>query len=853
MRRLASITFCTTLTLFCVQLIHTPSAHSAVLNPSALSNVQNENEETAEDEKPKPPVSIEEFGKHKQRHDGFIPFFWDETTGKVFLEISRPDQEFLYVHSLATGLGSNPVGLDRGQLGDQKVVRFTRIGPKVLLIQRNLRFRANTDNELERRAVEQSFAQSTIWGGTVVAKTGHSFVVDATDLLLSDVHGVISTLSDSDQGDYSLDKSRSAVFLPRCKAFPKNTELESTLTFTGKKPGRYVRQTTPTPQAITLRQHHSFIELPDGNYRPRKYDVRCPSLFITFADYASPLDEPLEHRWILRHRLQKKTPGPEPSEAVEPIIYYVDAGAPKLVQQALVDGASWWDSAFEAAGFKNAFQVKLLPPNADPLDVRYNVIQWVHRSTRGWSYGGSVIDPRTGEIIKGHVTLGSLRVRQDQLLINSLATKQQPRAGCACCGIGGIAEEATLAELAQSGNSLPVALARIRQLSAHEVGHTIGFVHNFAASTYADRASVMDYPAPRVKISDNGKLDFSDAYGVGIGEWDKVSVQYAYSEFSKDSESAQLNAILDKAAAENMIFISDADARPAGAAHPLANLWDNGTDPLAELKHVMKVRQIAIQSFDPAALPAGTTTADIAQYFTPIYLHHRYQLQAAGKLIGGQHYSYGYANQQKETLSVPAAVQTEAVVAIFDSIQPEALVIDPALLKKISPRPYQTIRDEEILPTWSGRIFDPSAAAKVAVELTLDELLEPRRLNRLAQQKQQGEDSISVSSLISGMVAVLWNRGKLTSDKQIVADITKEAVVVRLVQLVDDQGTSFAVRDAAHTGLQEILGRESPNNAPTSSRSTLYRKIQLFLERPVPSMPGSIAPDAPPGSPIGLR
>lgn len=844
MRRLVSSSLFATFTLLSLQFTQTLPARGALLDSK---------EEQTESKEPKRPESIEDFARHKQRNEGFVPFYWDRTTGRVFLEISRPDQEFLYVHSLATGLGSNPVGLDRGQLGDQKVVRFTRIGPRVLLIQRNLRFRANTDNELERRAVEQSFAESTIWGGTVVAETGQSFVIDVTDLLLSDVHGVISTLSDSDQGDYSLDKSRSAVFLQRCKAFPKNTELESTLTFTGRKPGRYVRQTTPTPQAITLRQHHSFIELPDNNYRPRKYDVRCPSLFITFADYASPLNEPLEHRWILRHRLQKKAPGNDISEAVEPIIYHVDAGAPKLIQDALVEGASWWNSAFEAAGFRNAFQVKLLPPDADPLDVRYNVIQWVHRSTRGWSYGGSVIDPRTGEIIKGHVTLGSLRVRQDQLLINSLATNEQLGGRCACCGIGGIAEESTLAELAQPGTSLPVALARIRQLSAHEVGHTIGFVHNFAASTYADRASVMDYPAPRVKISDNGKLDFSDAYGVGIGQWDKVSVQYAYSEFSKKSEAEQLDGILNKAASKKMIFISDADARPAGAAHPLANLWDNGTDPLAEFKHVMKVRQIAIKTFDPASLPSDTTTADVAQYFTPVYLHHRYQLQAAGKLIGGQYYSYGYANQQKQNSFVPAAIQAEAVVAIFDSLLPEALIIDPALLKKISPRPYNTIRDEEILPTWSGRIFDPSAAAKVAVEMTLDELLEPSRLNRLAQQSQQDKDCMSPSNLISGMVGVLWNLDNLTPDRQTVADIAKEAVVSRLVELVDNQRTSFAVRDAAHAGLKDVLRRESPGTLPAPSRSTLYRKIQLFLERPVPSMPGPIAPDVPPGSPIGSK
>lgn len=793
--------------------------------------------------------SIEEFLKGKQRRDGFIPFIWDSKEGKIFLEISRSGQDFLYVHSLATGLGSNPVGLDRGQLGDQKVVRFTRIGPKVLLIQRNLRFRAQTKNELEQRAVEQSFAESTIWGGKVVAETGEKFIVDVTELLLSDMHGVIGTLKQSQQGDFSLDKNRSAVYLPSCKAFPKNTELESTLTFSGKKPGRHVRQTAPSPNSVTLRQHHSFIELPDNNYRPRKYDVRSPSLFITFADYASPLDQALEQRWIMRHRLQKKLPGAALSEAVEPIVYYVDAGAPKLIQDALVEGASWWNAAFETAGFKDAFQVKLLPPDVDPLDVRYNVIQWVHRSTRGWSYGGSVVDPRTGEIIKGHVTLGSLRVRQDQLLVNALNTRSTTQ--CACCGIGGIVEESTLVESSNDGNSLEVALARIRQLSAHEVGHTIGFVHNFAASTYADRASVMDYPAPRVKISADEKLDFSDAYGVGIGEWDKVSVQFAYSELSPEGEADGLNKILNDAAEKKMIFISDSDARPAGAAHPLANLWDNGTDPLVELKHIMKVRRISIDSFDPSKLPAGTTTADIAQYFTPIYLHHRYQLQAAGKLIGGQYYEYGYAGEGKTNKPVDGAIQLEAFKTMLETMMPEELVVSTDLLKKLGARPYSTIRDEEILPTWSGRVFDPAAAAKVAIELTLDELLDPRRLNRATRQFRQDETKFGSTNLINELVASTWKSKGSTPQEEDLLQIAKDAVAQRLIVLTDNANTSPAVRNAAYKGLQKILVDEQPSAEDLKERTALQRKILLFLNRQAPSMPANQVPSTPPGSPIG--
>ena len=806
------------------------------------------------DDKPLP--SISEKTKKLTQHAGFFTFYWDQRQGKIYLQVDNSSLEFLYVHSLATGLGSNPVGLDRGQLGSQKVVRFQRVGPKVLLIQRNLRFRAVTSSEPERRAVEQSFAESTIWGGKVVAHSDQAYLIDVTSLLLSDAHGVISKLAETKQGEFSLDEKRSAVYLPRCKAFPDNTELEATLTFAGKKPGTHVRQTTPTPNAVTLRQHHSFVRLPDAGYQPRQYDVRCPSMFVTFADFASPLDSQLEQRWIVRHRLIKKDPQAELSEAVEPIVYYVDPGAPPQIQQALMDGASWWNEAFQAAGFQNAFQVKLLPPDVDPLDVRYNVIQWVHRSTRGWSYGGSVLDPRTGEIIKGHVTLGSLRVRQDQLLVNGLQSAQVPNANCACCGIAGISEEATLADLG-SGDALAVALARIRQLAAHEVGHTLGFVHNFAASTYGDRASVMDYPAPRVKITDDGKLDLSDAYGVGIGSWDKVAVKFAYQQFP-ENESQQLNGILEDAAARHMIFVTDADSRPAGAAHPLSNLWDNGTDPLAQLAHVMNVRKIAIANFDRITYPARTTTADIAQYFTPIYLHHRYQLKAVGKLIGGQVYQYSYAGDNgPPNLMVHPKIQRQAIKALMDTMRPQQLVIDPKIQKIVSPRPYTSIRDREMLPARSGRVFDPLAAARVAVDLSLNELLQPQRLARLSLHART-DGAFSPQDLVQRIIMETWGemfRGDRSVEIIQISQIVREAVTERLISLADSPVVSLEVRAAALSGLYQIrqYANDLADPAEQSFRLLQQRQLRLFLERPFAKFPEAQPIPIPPGDPIGNR
>jgi hypothetical protein len=438
---------------------------------------------------------------------------------------------------------------------------------------------------------------------------------------------VVNRIKSSQQGNYSLDKTRSAVYLPYTKSFPFNAEFETTVTFTNSdgNTGNYVNSVTPSAEAITLRMHHSFVRLPDNNYQPRVFDPRSSFYNISFFDYSTPVSEPIAKYFICRHRLKKKDPSAAMSEAVNPIVYYLDNGTPEPIRTALMEGARWWNQAFEAAGYKNAFQVKLLPEDADPMDIRYNMINWVHRSTRGWSYGASVTDPRTGEIIKGNVTLGSLRVRQDYLIAQGLLAPF---------------ENGSLPTGGANDKMLKMALARLSQLAAHEVGHTLGLQHNYIAST-DNLASVMDYPHPLARINALGEIDLSDAYDDKIGAWDKVAITWGYQDFiPQTNEQSALNKILDDAQANGLEFLTDQDARPAGSLHPRTHLWDNGNNAVDELKEVMKVRAKALSQFGENNIRPGMPLAMLEDVLVPVYFYHRYQLEAVTKIIGGMSYTY---------------------------------------------------------------------------------------------------------------------------------------------------------------------------------------------------------------------
>lgn len=768
---------------------------------------------------------------------GFFPLYWDEKKGEMWLEIPRLEQEFIYLTSLPGGLGSNDIGLDRGKLGDTRLVKFTRSGNKVLLVQPNLDYRASSADPTERATVADSFAVSVLGGFTVEAESDGRVLVNATEFFLRDAQDVIGTLKATKQGTFTLDAKRSAFYLPRTKGFPRNTEVEVTLTFAGNEPGNSVRQVTPDPKAVTLRERHSFVQLPEPGYTPRAFDPRMGYFPLTFADYSAPLGDSLVQRVIYRHRLVKKNPAAPQSEPVQPIVYYLDPGTPEPVRSALLDGARWWSQAFEAAGFLNAFRVELLPPDADMQDVRYNTIQWVHRATRGWSYGYSVADPRTGEIIKGHVTLGSLRMRQDYLIAEGLLAPYEDGKPA-------------------SPEMERLALARLRQLAAHEVGHALGLAHNYIASA-ANRASVMDYPHPLVKLRPDGTLDLGDAYASGIGAWDKVAITLGYGQPAPGTDETTLvESGLRAARDRGLNFLTDQDARPPGGAHPLAHLWDGGTNAVDEFNRMLQVRAAALARFGQNVIKPGRPLATIEEPLVPIYLSHRYQLEAVAKVIGGQTYNYALRGDgQVPVASVPGVEQERALHALLSAVSPESLRLPESLLALLPPRPAGFPATKELFERRTGLTFDALAPAEAAAGLTFSLLFHPQRASRLTQQNARDPQLPGLDFVIQSVLDATWHKPAGNDYAGEVQRTVDYVALSKLLALATDGEAAPQVHAMVQQHLKALLDwLRAPNRPASQAQAAHYAHgawlIERYFEEPKEFTPPSV-PAVPPGQPIG--
>ena len=778
--------------------------------------------------------------------DGFFPLYWEEATGSLFLEIPQLGKEVLWARGLSAGLGSNDIGLDRALLAGSVIVSFQKVGPRLLMVEPNYDYRAITTNPAERKAVEDAFAKSIHWGFPIAAESGGRALVDLTEFLMRDTHNVAGRLG----AGYRFDRTRSAVNMAETQAFPKNTEIDLTATFItegaggggggrggaagpGQIGGR-VGDVAPSASAVTLRTHMSFIELPDNNYKPRMTDPRSGYGGPSYVDYSAPIGTDMRVRFIGRHRLEKKDPNAAVSDPVEPIIYYVDRGTPEPVLSALMDGARWWNQAFEAAGFRNAFQVQVMPEGASPMDVRYNTITWVHRSTRGWSTGGSISDPRTGEIIKGHVILGSLRWRQDYMIFESLLSPY----------VKGNEKPAVLEQ---------TALARLRQLSAHEVGHTLGLGHNYYNSSKG-RISVLDYPHPQVALRPDGTMDFSQAYTSEIGPWDKVSIQYGYSQFPAGTdEKAALTKIIEDAWAQDLRYMSNADLD----LHPDVDQWNNGTDVAAELTRILALRRAAMEGFGERAIQVGRPMAQIEEALVPLYLHHRYAVDSAVTVLGGQEYIYSIRGDGRTpTRWAPAARQRAALDAIMSALRLSDLVLPSAVATTIPPRPPGYGMTRELFPRTTGGAFDPVSPAIVATEMVVSGLLTPTRAARLITQKAIDTSLPGLDDVIGRLVTTVFDQRPANAYQAEIKRGMERVVASTLMELAEGAPNTQvrAIATQSLKGLRTRAGMQPVGTAAVADRAhrqLLDDDVKRFLDRPYTELTPAAIPAPPPGAPIG--
>ncbi len=768
------------------------------------------------------------------KRNGFIPVYIDDKTGKLLLELPRDSMRALMFFSLATGLGSNPIGLDRGANGDNFITRFEKNGERVLVVFENWNYRTSaTDNLAHSRTIAESFPPSTSGSLPVVAQEGGRILVDATDFVMRDWNDVSGTLAQNNEGTYSVARDRSSIYREYTRAFPENTEIDVALTFaTQGRSGQTVGMIVPDGKSFTLRQHISFLKVPDDGYRPRVLDPRMGFFGIRFNDYAQPIQSPLEVRWIARHRLERVNPADPGSPIKNPLVFYIDRGIPEPVRRATREGAEWWTAAFDAAGLRGAFRVEDLPEGADPMDARYNVVQWENRHERGWSIGGSLGDPRTGEIIKAMARMDSHRARTDYNLYAGL-----------------MGADAAAADTA-------FVLARVRQVTAHEIGHTIGIAHNYIASTY-ERGSVMDYPPPRVRLGPNGQIDISAAYDVGPGEYDILALRWGYGIYPPGSEDDSLRAIVAEGLRKGLLFLSDADARPEFASDPRTNLWDDAANPMEFLQHQMAVRRVAMERFGLRNIRVGEPVALLQERFVPVYLMHRFAINSIAKTIGGMEYHNAMRGDgQQATRFIPAAEQRRALDALLGAITPVELAIPDTIISLLAPRPFSFGGSVELFGSRTRPIFDELGAARTLAQMVVDVVLQRERAARLIQFASRGENPLTLTELIDRLSAT-WSAASSSESRKNAAlrRVTQRSVADRLMLLAADKEASPEVRSVVELKMTALRNRArslsgSGAELDRAHWASVAGDFTRWLERQELPSPTS-ALRAPPGDPFG--